>query len=323
MLETVGELRKDYILDRWVIISQGRQLRPKQFSEQPIKKEEGVCVFCPGNESLATKELGRITKNGTWLMRWFDNKFPALVEQDCGFEIKTDNRFYTFSKPCGDHEIVVETNEHSKQLWELDVGQICALFKVFKDRISQLSKKKYVSYVNVFKNHGPSGGTSLVHSHSQIMATSFVPSVVMEKVFASRKFVECPYCQIIESEKNSFRRCFENNSWIAFTPYASRFNYEIWVFPKKHARNLEELDYLDSFDSLADIMKKVLLKLKELNCSYNFCLHYSPAGHDLHFHIEILPRIAIWGGFELGTNAVINSVSPEDAAKFYRGETNG
>ena len=73
-------------------------------------------------------------------------------------------------------------------------------------------------------------------------------------------------------------------------------------------------------DDLASILKKILMKLKEMNLPYNFFLHYAPDGKDLHFHIEICPRLATWAGFELATNATINSVSPEDAAKFYRGE---
>ena len=71
---------------------------------------------------------------------------------------------------------------------------------------------------------------------------------------------------------------------------------------------------------LAEVLKKILQKLKKLNASYNMELFYSPAGEDLHFHIEISPRLAIWGGFELLTNDTINSLAPEDAAQFYRGE---
>ena len=41
-------------------------------------------------------------------------------------------------------------------------------------------------------------------------------------------------------------------------------------------------------------------------------------GQDLHFHIEITPRFEKWGGFELSTGAIVNSIMPEDAAKFYR-----
>ena len=40
----------------------------------------------------------------------------------------------------------------------------------------------------------------------------------------------------------------------------------------------------------------------------------------LQFHIEVTPRMAKWAGFELGSGIIINSVGPEDSAKFYRGE---
>ena len=68
-----------------------------------------------------------------------------------------------------------------------------------------------------------------------------------------------------------------------------------------------------------EIAVKVLKKLKTLNASYNVFIHYSPNGKDLHFHIEVAPRFAVWAGFEFSSNDAINSVTPEDAAKFYRG----
>ena len=71
---------------------------------------------------------------------------------------------------------------------------------------------------------------------------------------------------------------------------------------------------------MASVLKKILLKLKKLNASYNFFLHYAPQGNDLHFHIEITPRLGKFGGFEYSTGATINSVMPEEAAKFYRGK---
>jgi galactose-1-phosphate uridylyltransferase len=47
-------------------------------------------------------------------------------------------------------------------------------------------------------------------------------------------------------------------------------------------------------------------------------LHQAPKGEKLHMHFEITPRIQTWAGFEMSTSLVINEVSPEDAAKFYR-----
>lgn len=66
------------------------------------------------------------------------------------------------------------------------------------------------------------------------------------------------------------------------------------------------------------MLKKILLKLAELNASYNFVLHNALKNKDLHFHIEILPRIAKFGGFEHATNIIVQQISPEQAAEFFR-----
>ena len=63
-----------------------------------------------------------------------------------------------------------------------------------------------------------------------------------------------------------------------------------------------------------------MVKLAKLNAAYNFVLHYAPKGKDLHFHIEVLPRIAKFGGFEFSSGIIVNQMMPEDAAKFYREE---
>jgi len=310
----VGELRKDYILDQWVLINEKRGKRPHEFKQESATIKEGTCYFCPGNEKLTPPEIGRIGKD-KWLVRWFENKFAA-VNQKGHPGTRTDNKFYTFGDNFGHHEIIVETREHNKQLADLKVPESVKVLEAYQNRIDELNVKYGVSYVNVFKNHGPLAGTSIVHSHSQVIATDIVPQRILAEALAARKFVSCPYCEIVQKEKDSERRCFENKSYVAFTPYASRYNFEIWIFPKKHARHMHETDLND----LAEILKKVLGKLHDLNVSYNYALHYAPKDHDLHFHIEVYPEIAIWGGFERGSNLIINAVSPEKAAKFYRGE---
>ncbi|MBW2984566.1 DUF4921 family protein, partial [Candidatus Woesearchaeota archaeon] len=206
-----------------------------------------------------------------------------------------------------------------KQLWDLPKERIKQVFGVYRQRIDELSKSDNIKYVIIFKNHGRAAGTSLIHSHTQLAAIGIVPETIKEKVKAVKKYEHCPYCDIINIEKDSFRRCFENETMAAFTPYASRFNFEIWVFPKRHVKGLNEFEDKE-LDDLAEIMQKILMRLKELNVSYNYYLQYAPADEDLHFHIELCPRIAAWAGFEFSSGAIINSVMPEDAAKFYRGE---
>mgnify|MGYP006294666867 CR=1 FL=1 len=310
------ELRKDYILDRYVIISSSRGKRPHQFKKDRKDKDDLGCFFCPGHESETPEEIGRV--GDPWSIRWFPNKFAA-VEPKGKPEIKTDNTFYTFSDAYGYHEVIVETNDHSKQLYDLSEEEINQILRVYSKRISELSKDSNIRYVNVFKNHGKEAGTSIVHSHSQVIATNNIPSSIRKKLHAIKNFETCPYCSIINTEKESLRRCFENDEFVAFCPYASRFNYELHIFPKKHITNISELDD-KGFSCLASIMKLVLEKLKELGASFNYYLQYSPPEEDLHFHIEVIPRLATWAGFEYCSETIINSVSPEKAAKFYRGE---
>jgi len=312
------ELRKDYILDRWVYIATNRSKRPKEFKKEEKLKKEKTCFFCPGNEKLTPPEIGRIEEDGNWIIRWFPNKFPAVTPEGDP-NLRTDNTFFTFASGYGNHEVIAETNDHKKQLWDLPAEHIEKLLKVYKERIEQLSKLDNTKYVLIFKNHGREGGTSLIHSHTQVTSLNTIPTLVKNEVEASKKFDQCPHCDIINIEKGSDRRCFENNTFVAFCPYASRFNFEIWLFPKAHKKSIIELNN-EEFKDMAEILDKILKKLRELNLSYNFFLHNAPDNKDLHFHMEITPRFATWAGFEISTDSIINSVTPENAAKFYRGE---
>ncbi len=318
-------IRKDYILDRWVYYAVERAKRPHEFkpinarnAREELKEEPKICYFCPSNEHLTPPEIGRVEYKQEWKIRWFLNKFPAVenVEKK-GSPKPRQRKFFSERNSYGIHEIIVETPHHKSQLADLPVKQIAELFGVFKLRIKALNSLKGIEYADVFKNHGKDAGTSLVHSHTQIMALPQVPALVREEIEAIKKYRECPYCRIIRIETGSKREIFETKNIIAIAPFASRFNYEAWIFTKRHKRAMEELEEQELQD-IAAILKKILVKLKKLNASYNFFLHYSPEGEDLHFHIEITPRIATWGGFELSTNAVINSVLPEDAARFYK-----
>lgn len=213
------------------------------------------------------------------------------------------------------HEVIVESPDHSKQLADLDIDHIADVLKVYALRIKDLSKDG--KYVVIFKNYGKDAGTSLVHSHTQACSVNILPKNVEEKVQAIKQYKTCPYCDIIKKEQNSKRKIFENKEFVSFAPFASRFNYEAWIFPKKHCRNITEMDDTQ-LTSLAQMLKKILMRLQSIDASYNMILHYAPKGTDLHFHIEIMPRIAKWAGFELNTGIIVNSVPPETAAQFYR-----
>lgn len=311
------ELRKDYILDRWSYIVAGRDKRPKQFKENnENSKKNTICYFCPGNERLTPPEIGRIGDKNRWKIRWFPNKFP-IVSKNSKSKIKITGEGYTREDAFGYHEVVAETPDHGKQLADLEIEDISALLKVYSLRIKELSGKKSIKYAQIFKNSGAEAGTSLIHAHTQVAATNAIPRLIKEKINAIRKYKNCPYCDVIKKEEKSDRLVYSNKNFIAFSPFAPRFNYEVWIFPRKHYKNITELKE-EEFYSLAEIFKKILSKLEKLNAPYNFYLHYSPPQENLHFHFEITPRMNKWAGFELATDSYVITVSPEDAARFYR-----
>ncbi len=311
------ELRKDYILDRWVIVSQERANRPFDFKDDAINRKK-ECIFCEGNEDKTPPSIYELNEGKSWKVRVIPNKFSA-TDPNGNAEVQTHNRFYTFAGDHGRHEVIVETPKHGKDFGDLDVEQIVDVIKTYNLRINELSKDEKIKYVCLFKNQGKNAGASIDHPHSQMISTSMMPPIIQQKIDAIKKYPSCPYCDIIKSEKDSYRRCFENDSFVSFCPYASLFNYEVWLFPKNHKKLFGDFDDKELYD-LASMLKSAAGKLEDKNIDYDVDFYYSPSGEDLHFHVEVKPRISTWAGFEMGFGIVINSVSPEDAAKFFRGE---
>src|SRR3989344_1700407 len=116
----MGELRKDYILDRWVEIVEKRGKRPHEFRQTEEEVKEEKCFFCPGSEELTPPEIARISgRDGSWKMRVFPNKFAA-VEARGRPAIRGKKHFFS-SPNYGFHEVIVETPDHTRQLADLSV----------------------------------------------------------------------------------------------------------------------------------------------------------------------------------------------------------
>lgn len=296
-------IRRDFLIERYSIISPIRGERPQQFPK-PREKKGQVCFFCPGNEKLTPPTLDRFPRGGPWQIRVFRNKFPAL------------------KPPKGDHEIVVDTSQHGKELEDLEPERILQALRMYEKRRKFLETKH--KYVSVFKNKGKEAGASLLHSHAQLIAGPLVPSVVARENEASRahykRWHRCAWCDYIDGIGRD-KKAAETQDTIAVTANAPRFPYEVWLMPKAHARNFSDLGPSEALDFCA-MLKEILLKLRgEMgHVPYNLAFHHSQKGNGkwYHFHVEVLPRVSTHAGYELGEGAYISAVSPEAAARFYR-----
>lgn len=302
-----SEIRKAYFLDKYVIITPGRAKRPRDIKEETIIKVDKKCVFCPGQteEDLVLRRYGG-TKD-KWKILALKNKFPA---------VSLNNR-----SAYGHQEVIIDTNKHGRLLSELPVSHFIKLLKVYIDRTAEIEKIDGIDYILIFKNEGSKAGASIAHEHSQIFSTDILPPDVDDELRLARKYKsenkKCPYCDILKKEARGPRKIFTDKFVTAFAPYASEFHYEAWIFTKRHLDNITKLNE-NEIMSFAKALKLILVKLNKLGLSYNFFFHQVISNKDQHFYLKIQPRDSIWAGVELGSGLVINSVSPESAAEYYR-----
>jgi len=312
-----NELRKDPIIDRWVIIAKNRGKRPDEYrllTRKPRPKK-GTCFFCPGNEHTTPPEIDRIGDEKNWRVRCFSNKYPATEKKGT----KNLKGLYTQIPAYGSHEIIVESPKHSAILAELSLKRYMEVFEMINRREKTLLSNKKTKYVTVFKNEGPEAGASLAHTHMQLISLPQVPKTIADETKAAASKKTCPYCTLAKKESKSRRVVYENNDAIAFTEYAGCNPFDTWVMPKNHVKNLSQMSETQK-ESLADALKTTLTALNKglKNPPYNFYLHTSPVHGNLHFHIEISPKTRILAGFEIGYGVCINVMPPEDAARFLR-----
>jgi len=158
-----------------------------------------------------------------------------------------------------------------------------------------------------------------------------VPPDVAHSLRGSAIFFEkhkkCVHCEMIRFEKEGKLRVIaENEGAVAVCPFVSRQPFEIRVFPKKHLPYFENT-YDNDMEAVVEVLQKAL-KLVEKNLrdpDYNFFIHTSPlkdkeSYNHYHWHIEVVPKISIPAGFELGTGVDINVVDPDEAAKIIKGK---
>jgi UDPglucose--hexose-1-phosphate uridylyltransferase len=310
------QLRKDPIIDRWVLIAPERAARPTELEDPGHLAHHMACPFCEGHEAETPHEVFALRRPGTladgpgWRVRVVPNRFPA-VRRDA-------------PDAYGIHEVVIECPHHETSLATLPGEQVRDVLAVHRDRMITLRADERLQYVQVFKNHGAPAGASVEHAHSQILGTDFVPREVQAELDGAAQFhaarSRCVYCDLIDRELAAGERVvLAGEHVVAIAAWAGRFPYEIWVLPRRHAAHYDQLSDVELTD-LAIFMRTILQRLAAVagDPAYNLVLHttqlLTPNLSHYHWHWEILPRMTGIAGYELATGCYLNPVPPEDAA---------
>ncbi len=327
------QLRKDPVLKQWVIISPERGKRPQDFKPDRGEPpgEEGPCPFCEGNEKATPNETMAFRKTGTladqpgWWVRVVPDRTPILTPTgDAGRE---GIGMFDAMNSIGVHEVVIETPSHRQNLLTVNLDQVREVIWAYKQRLLEIKKNPRFKHFLVVKNSGR-GVSSFSHSHSHIVATPIIPKRIEEEIDGAREYFHyhdrCIYCDIIRQEiQEPSRIVCQDNLFLVFCPFASRFPFEMLIIPKVHQPFFETLDN-DHVHGFANALQMSLKRMNTLlpEVPYNFILHTSPCSDSyrdfFHWHVEIIPKLTKVAGFEWGSGFYINPTPPEDAAQMLR-----
>jgi UDPglucose--hexose-1-phosphate uridylyltransferase len=336
------EFRRDPLHNTWVVFAPERQRRPQDYAPA-ILQVGALNPFAEGNERLTPPEVYALRKEKSkpnapgWRVRVVPNRYPAMRVE--GRLEATPEGLYDRLTGIGAHEVIIETPEDELALEDLTVSAIADIFASYRERIIDLDKDQRFQHIYIFKNVGPSAGASLAHAHSQLVALPLVPPAVEGKLIRARDHYllkqRSLFSDILHTERaDGSRLVAENDGYILFCPFASRFPFELAIFPKRHHPEFISCTTKELQD-LAEVLRFAVQRLNAVleKPDYNLLLHMAPLHRphterfastrfDYCWHLEITPRFNPLAGFELGLGAYINTVYPEEAAQFLRGEAN-
>ncbi|MEI7792232.1 MAG: galactose-1-phosphate uridylyltransferase [Candidatus Berkelbacteria bacterium] len=325
------ELRQNIITGDWVVVAPERAKRPRDFVIPKSVKiaDKSKCPFCVGTDGYKANEKIRMhTAPHVYVI---ENRYPAFVMDDTEKSVRSfypESGFYRARASVGDHEVIV-VEDHDTPLFKIPKLILNEMMEVIRSRYIWMKEHEKVVSIMPIYNHGAEAGASIDHPHAQIFASGIVSNTVGREIEGADTYYgvagNCVYCDMIAHEQmEKVRIVFENDKFIAINFYASRFPFETWILPKKHESQFE-LTTRESMTEFSDALWEVLRMIDKTleNPPLNFFVHTLPtiieASASFHWHLEIVPRVSRYGGFELGSEVIINTMPPEEATHYLKG----
>lgn len=287
-----------------VILAPGRALRPDTFArdEAHVRAHDERCPFCAGNESDTPPEVARAgggTPDGPgWDIRVVPNKYPIV-----GAEV------------AGAHEVVVLSPAHDHDLVALDEDAIAAVLGLLRDR-AVFHIEHGLAYAQPFVNHGRAAGASIVHPHAQLVVLDDVPPRARERVERFARAGRDLLTDAVARARDAALVVTEGDVPV-WCPPASTSPYAMRCRVASAGHRLECTDDAE-LASLAAALRDALLRMHAVlgDVPYNLVVENGPATAPASFRwwIDIVPRLTVLAGFELGTGTYVNVVAPGTAA---------
>jgi UDPglucose--hexose-1-phosphate uridylyltransferase len=306
------ELRTDELTGTSVIVVPGRATRPVVYtadapaSSAPARALDS-CPFCPEHEAMTPPEVARFGTGAPdtpgWRVRVVPNKYPVVGEEP-GIP--------------GAHEVVVMSPAHDRQLDALSLDAATEVMIALRDRSAHHLRTGFV-HAQALVNHGRASGASIEHPHAQLVALAFTPPHV-DDVLA--RFVRAGRDLVTDAIDSAGGACLVHDTHaVSWCPPASTSPFFVRIALRSGPGRFD-LSTSEEVRALTESLQDALARLHRVlgELAYNIVVNTAPRDDPRPFHcwIDIVPRLGVYGGFEMGTGVMVNPVAPETAASLLR-----
>ena len=176
-------------------------------------------------------------------------------------------------------EVVVHSPRHVRTFAELADNEVAAVAQAWTARMEAEQ-----GYVHACINEGRAAGASLAHSHSQLVWLAGPPPEVVHEGGREPQLAD----DLVVARRGGLR---------AAVQAAGRLPYETVIAGEPF-----------ELEAALFLLREVIGRLRAVEgpVPWNAWLHER--------HLEVVPRLNVLAGIELGAGIYVNTVAPEDAA---------
>jgi UDPglucose--hexose-1-phosphate uridylyltransferase len=300
------------------VVAPARARRPGAARPQADEEPDDPvgCPFDAGRESATPPETfaigppGRPPDTPGWRVRVVPNKFPAFGP----WPRAGDRTAGLFARRAavGRQEVVVHSPRHVRTIADLGSRELELVAEAWQARAAAARAAGF-PYIHALVNEGAGAGASLAHSHSQLLWLEQEPPLVAQEHAAQDADGGCLLCRVLTEEREQrIRIVEEREGLILLCPFAGRQPYELLAAPLECESDPFTSELLaEALALAAEGIRRI--RIAEGAVALNLWLH---AGG--HWHIEVLPRLGVLAGIELGAGYFVNTLAPESAAGVLR-----
>jgi len=246
--------------------------------EPETPEELESCPFCEGREDRTPPEVFALPAEG---------RAPDTP----GWRVRVvPNLYPAFER----QEVVIHSPRHVRTFADLSDDEIDLVAEVWRTRASGGGP----DYVHPLINEGRAAGASLPHSHSQLVWLPEPPPTV-----AAERTEALP--ELLSAAREQQLVVAEGDGATGFCHPVGRLPYETLIVPEGDG----------TLAAALRVLRELVARLRQAEGAvpWNAWLHHGTA-----WHIELLPRLSVLAGLELGAGIYVNSVPPGQAAENLR-----